>query len=100
MNTIGTAEQMSKIDDTITESLTQLEPLLQNREYSKFISLYTELYEDLEDTVCNSINEISEGLVEEPLHRGAIAMINDLDNQVLIFKECIAALLEDYCNQK
>ena len=100
MGVIGTIEQMSKIDDMITESLTQLEPLLQNREYSKFISLYTELYEDLKDTVQNFINEINEGLVEEPLHRGIRAMADDLDNQVLIFKECIAALLEDYCNQE
>lgn len=100
MGIIGTTEQISKIDDMITESLTQLEPLLQNKEYSKFISLYTELYKDLENTVQNFMNEISKGLIEEPVYEDIRAITNDLDNQISVFKECIAALLEDYCNQE
>lgn len=91
-------KQISEIDDIMKDSLKELKILLYNREYTKFMHIYQDSYENIEGTVFNIVSVIGTNLPsysEEDIEDVFIQLDKYMDE----FMNRTAILIRDHVNE-
>lgn len=91
-------KQISEINGIVEDSLKELEVLLHSREYARFIHVYQDSYENIEDTVFNIVSIIGENLPsysEEDIEDTLI----QLDKYTNKFMDRTAILIRNHVNE-